>query len=191
MRKPNCGITELCRERGGGWERGHPARVEREARIMIETKATSEYSAVREVGAGFIDLSSRGRILVSGSEAVMFLNGLVTNDMKTLALNSWMPAAFANVQGRLLAVVRILHREDGFLIDTESVTREKVLGLLDRFTLAGDFGVTDLTSKTACVSVQGPRASETMKSALGEEAASVERGAVAQIKLGNRSEERR
>jgi aminomethyltransferase len=152
---------------------------------MIETKATSEYSAVREVGAGFIDLSSRGRILVSGSEAVMFLNGLVTNDMKTLALNSWMPAAFANVQGRLLAVVRILHREDGFLIDTESVTREKVLGLLDRFTLAGDFRVTDLTSKTACVSVQGPRASKIVKSALGDEAASVERRAIAQIKLGN------
>ena len=44
-----------------------------------------EYAAVREAGAGLIDLSSRGRLLVSGSEAVQFLNGLITNDMKTLA----------------------------------------------------------------------------------------------------------
>jgi glycine cleavage system aminomethyltransferase T len=36
----------------------------------------TEYHAVRDGGAGVIDLSSRGRILVSGSEAVMFLNGL-------------------------------------------------------------------------------------------------------------------
>jgi len=68
--------------------------------------ASSDYSAVREGRAGLIDLSPRGRILVNGSEAVMFLNGLITNDMKTLAANSWMRAAFPNVQGRLLAIVR-------------------------------------------------------------------------------------
>ena len=62
-----------------------------------------EYAVVRERGAGLIDLSSRGRFLVSGSEAVPFLNGLITNDMKTLDENRWMPAAFPNVQGRLLA----------------------------------------------------------------------------------------
>src|SRR5207302_6991900 len=88
-----------------------------------------EYAAVRDGGAGLIDLSSRGRILVSGADAVMFLNGLITNDMKTLAMNSWMPAVFPNVQGRLLAAVRVIHRADGFLIDTEAATHETVLKL--------------------------------------------------------------
>jgi aminomethyltransferase len=135
---------------------------------MIETIALQEYSAVRDGGAGVIDLSSRGRLLVSGSEAVMFLNGLITNDMKTLALNSWMPAVFPNVQGRLLAAVRIIHREDGFLIDTEGPTFETVAKLLERFTLAGDFRVTDLTSETAMLSLQGTNAPEVMLKALGE-----------------------
>src|SRR5262245_9843538 len=122
---------------------------------MTSLKSSPDYSAVRKGGAGLFDFSSRGRILVSGSEAVMFLNGLITNDMKTLQLNSWMPAAFPNVQGRLLAAVRILHRADGFLIDTETATRAKVMQLLDRFTLAGDFRVADLSDQTAMVSVQG------------------------------------
>src|ERR671914_312128 len=61
-----------------------------------------EYAAIRERGAGIIDLSARGRFQVSGSEAVPFLNGLITNDMKTLAENRWMPAAFPNVHGRLI-----------------------------------------------------------------------------------------
>jgi folate-binding protein YgfZ len=129
----------------------------------------SEYSAVRDGGAGLIDLSSRGRILVSGSEAVMFLNGLITNDMKTLAANSWMLAAFPNVQGRLLAVVRILNREDGFLIDTEEATHQKVVHLLDRFTLAGDFRVTDLTAQTACYSLQGSESARMLSQVLAAE----------------------
>src|ERR1700730_17889075 len=121
---------------------------------MTKEISMAEYSAVRHGGAGLIDLSSRGRLLVGGSEAVMFLNGLITNDMKTLTVNSWMPAVFPNVQGRLLAAVRIIHREDGFLIDTEGPTFETVAKLLERFTLAGDFRVTDLTGETAMLSVE-------------------------------------
>src|SRR5436853_7546380 len=113
---------------------------------MTKEISMAEYSIVRDGGAGVIDLSSRGRLLVSGSEAVMFLNGLITNDMKTLALSSWMPAVFPNVQGRLIASVRIILRDDGFLIDTESATLETVAKLLERFSLSGDFRVTNLTS---------------------------------------------
>jgi folate-binding protein YgfZ len=145
---------------------------------MMEAAAkfsSDEYSAVRDGGAGLIDLSARGRILVSGSEAVMFLNGLITNDIKTLKLNSWMPAAFANVQGRLLAAVRIIHREDGFLIDTEDSTREAVMKLIERFTLAGDFKVAELTDETAELSVQGAAAAEVLGKVVGAKAAELER----------------
>src|SRR5215210_1595709 len=84
------------------------------------TDASAEYVAVREEGAGLIDLSSRGRIEVGGSEAVQFLNGLITNDVKTLSENAWMPAVFPNTQGRILASARVLRRNDSFLFDTEA-----------------------------------------------------------------------
>lgn len=141
-----------------------------------------EYAAVRESGAGLVDLSARGRILVSGSEAVPFLNGLITNDMKTLAENSWMPAAFPNVQGRLIASVRVIRLKDEgtdrnicptFLIDTEPATHERVLKTIERFTLAGDFRASDITSETALVSVQGKKAAGVVRSVLGEEVASL------------------
>jgi folate-binding protein YgfZ len=135
---------------------------------LNQKTGNSDYSAVREGRAGLIDLTPRGRILVSGSEAVMFLNGLITNDMKLLAVDSWMRAAFPNVQGRLLAVVRILNRADGFLIDTEAATHDKVVQLLARFTLAGDFQVTDLTDQTACYSVQGSASAEIMHQLFGD-----------------------
>jgi folate-binding protein YgfZ len=147
------------------------------------TQTQSAYSAVRAGGAGLIDLSSRGRILVSGSDTVMFLNGLVTNDVKSLSINSWIPAAFANVQGRLMASVRIIHRADGFLIDTEPETREKVFKLLERFTLAGDFQVQDLTNETATLSLQGKGAVNLLRSEFGFDPA-FERGATFPVPNG-------
>ena len=148
---------------------------------MAVTKSSDDYRAVRYEGAGLIDLSSRrGRILVSGRDAAMFLNGLVTNDVKNLASGSWIPAVFANVQGRLIAAVRIIHRDDGFLIDTETVTRDKVVDLLSRFTLAGDFRVTDLTEELGTLSLQGKKAAEFLGSVLGEAAAALDRGRVIQ-----------
>ena len=68
--------------------------------------------------------------------------------MKTIEENRWMPAAFPNVQGRLIAGVRVVRKPDNatgkkpvpvFLIDTEPATREAVLKTIERFTLAGDF----------------------------------------------------
>jgi folate-binding protein YgfZ len=157
--------------------------------LSMTTEATpQEYTAVRDGGAGVIDLSARGRLLVSGSEAVMFLNGLITNDMKTLAVNSWMPAVFPNVQGRLLAAVRIIHREDGFLIDTEQPTLETVAKLLARFTLAGDFRVTDLTRETSMISVQGQKAADVVRAAVGDDAAPIERETISNVNLASGAE---
>jgi glycine cleavage system aminomethyltransferase T len=104
-----------------------------------------EYAAVREGGAGLIDLSSRGRLLVNGSEAVQFLNGLITNDMKTLVENQWMAAVFPNVQGRLIASVRVIHRPDGYLIDTEPQPRGGCCKMVAD-SPGRHFRVTDLTA---------------------------------------------
>ena len=129
----------------------------------------TEYEAVRDGGAGLIDLSAaRGRIRVSGSEATMFLNGLITNDVKNLAQNRWMPAVFPTVQGRLIGVVRvILGSGPELLIDTESSSHEAVLKTISRFTLAGDFKVADVSSETALLTLQGQGATEILQKVFG------------------------
>jgi len=162
-----------------------------------------EYAAVRESGAGLIDLSPRGRILVSGSEAVQFLNGLITNDMKPLEVNSWMAAAFPNVQGRLIASVRVIrlpdegtdqitsaevshrrNREDArptFLIDTEAATHASVLKTIERFTLAGDFRVRDITGQSVQLTVQGRKAAGIVRAVLGDSANGLEKNTACQL----------
>jgi folate-binding protein YgfZ len=66
-----------------------------------------------------------------------------------------MNAAFPNAQGRLLAVVKVWKMDGKFYFDTEDKTYETVLKNLERFTLAGDFKVADLSREFVCFSVQG------------------------------------
>jgi folate-binding protein YgfZ len=146
------------------------------------TEIMSEYKAVREGGAGLIDLSSRGRIRVSGSEATMFLNGLITNDMKTLAENRWMPAAFPTVQGRLIAAVRVAHANAAFLIDSDAESHEAVLKTVSRFTLAGDFHVSDVTAETALLTIQGKRAREVVERVFETSISDLPRDGVVELK---------
>lgn len=139
----------------------------------IRTDSLNGYTAVRNGGAGIIDLSARGRLRVGGSEAVQFLNGLITNDMKTLNEHCWMPAVFPNVQGRLIAAVRVIRlaneseKNPIFLLDTEEATHQAVLRAIERFTMAGDFRVTDITADTEMFSIQGAAAAKLLSEVFG------------------------
>ena len=152
--------------------------------MAAAVESQAEYEAVRGGGAGLFDLSARGRVEVSGGEAVMFLNGMLTNDVAKLEEGAWMHAAFPNPQGRLLASVRVLRRGGAFLFDTEATTYPAVLKHLERFTFAGDFSVRDLTAETVILSVQGARASEFVGAALGAGAAATTRGRVTLAPFG-------
>ena len=159
--------------------------VEREGCVVPASfgDAGAEYEAVRG-GAGLFDLSSRGRVEVSGAEAVQFLNGMVTNDVARLEDGAWMHAAFPNPQGRLVAAARALRRGGAFIFDTEAATYARLLKTLERFTLAGDFRVRDLTAETITLSVQGPRAREVVRAALGGGAADTARGLASTFAFG-------
>lgn len=150
---------------------------------MKETSAG--YEAVRDGGAGLIDLSSRGRLRVSGSEATMFLNGLITNDMKSLAEHRWMKAAFPTVQGRLIGAVRVVRLKDSFLIDTEAESHQAVSQAVLRFTLAGDFHVSDLTSETVQLTIQGKSAAAVVEKVFETTVAELPPNGVVELKWQN------
>jgi len=114
------------------------------------------YDRIRSGGAGFYE-KPRGLIAVWGSEAVQFLDGLITNNVKKLEDGEQMLAAFPNVQGRLLAVVHVHRVDNRYLFETEQITREKIFQHLFRFTYAGDFFVEDLSEAYSAFEIFGPK----------------------------------
>lgn len=118
----------------------------------MNSKDRLHFNHIRSGGTAFY-LQSRGLISVHGGEAVQFLDGLITNDVKTLEDGAQMTAAFPDAKGRLIAVVRVVRQGDRFLFETEEATRAKVYDSLFRFTMAGDFFVEDLSDSYQFISV--------------------------------------
>lgn len=112
----------------------------------MDEVSENAYEHIRSGGLGFYE-QPRGLIAVWGAEAVQFLDGLITNNVKTLGDGEQMLAAFPNAQGRLLAVVRMLRQGNRFLFETEEATRERLFQNLFRFTFAGEFFVEELSEK--------------------------------------------
>jgi folate-binding protein YgfZ len=110
------------------------------------------YNFIRTGGTGYYT-ETRGLIAVRGGEAVQFLDGMITNDMKTLVDGGRILAAFPDAKGRLIAVVRIVRQGERFLIETEEATHQKVHDNLMRFTMAGDFFVEDLSEEYSYIKV--------------------------------------
>ena len=125
-----------------------------------------EYDALRE-SAALLDFSPAGKLEVSGKNAVQFVNGLVTNDVKALQVGEGVLAAFLNVQGKVVALGRFYQTGTGLLIETEPERREVIFKNLSRFVPAGDFSVNDASGNYALLSLQGPRAALLLASFAG------------------------
>ena len=101
------------------------------------------------------DLSGRGRIKVTGEDRARLLHAMTTNHVQDLQPGQGHYAFFLNAQGRIQADVYILCFPDHFLLDTEPDTRLTVYEHLDRFIIADDVTLDDVTDSTFCLSLDG------------------------------------
>jgi aminomethyltransferase len=126
---------------------------------------TSGYRALRE-SAAWLDLSGRGKVLASGQDRARLLHAMTTNHVEGLAETSGCYAFFLNAQGRILGDVNLFRMLDHFLLDTEPETAAKLREHLDRYIIADDVTLEDVTAATATIAVEGPRAADLL-AALG------------------------
>jgi folate-binding protein YgfZ len=141
------------------------------------------YDALRE-DAGLLDFSTAAKLNVSGKNAVQFLNGLVSNDVKTLEAGDGVLAAFPTLQGRLLALARIYNTGSQLLLELDSINREKIYQNLARFVPAGDFFVNDVSDQFALLSLQGPRAADAIERFTGQPFAHPEVRRISERQIG-------
>src|SRR5258706_13325990 len=115
------------------------------------------YDALRSTAA-WLDLSSRGKIVVTGEDRARLLHAMTTNQIQQLQPGEGCYAFFLNAQGRILADANVFCRQDDFLLDVEPETREPLLQHLDKFIIADDVTLDDATSRMATLDLEGPEA---------------------------------
>ena len=115
-----------------------------------------EHAAVREA-AGLLDMSLMAKFLVQGPGAAAVLSRLSANDV-TAGLGRLVYTQWLNEAGGIVADVTVTWLEpDKFLVIASDLIHRRIEPLIRRATGPGEFlTVTDVTSGTTLLSVQGP-----------------------------------
>lgn len=128
------------------------------------TSPQDEYAVVCEK-AGLIDLSFRTQVKFTGEDRIDFLQGMLSNDVKALRPGDGCPATLLTEQGRIVADLRVYAEESAILLDLDARIKEKTIEALDRFIIADDVEIEDLSAHRVTLAVQGPTAAEVLTAA--------------------------
>lgn len=107
------------------------------------------YASLLAGETAWINLSARAKWRLSGADRVRYLNGQVTNDVRTASLQNALHACVTNVKGRVEGDVFIHVSEDGqsLLLDAEAGLRDALGIRLERYIIADDAVLEDLTEE--------------------------------------------
>jgi folate-binding protein YgfZ len=123
-----------------------------------------DYGFLHE-SAAVIDLSSRSRLCVAGEDRVRFLNGQVTNHVKDLKAGEGCYAALVNAKGKMQSDLNIYCLPDELLLDFEPGLTQTVAQRLEKYVIADDVQIVDVSANYGMLTVQGPKSSEIIQAA--------------------------
>ena len=151
-----------------------------EAEVLGET----EGFVVLRQGAALSRLDDRSLLLVRGEDRGSFLQGMLSNEVATLAAGAGTPALLLTEQGRVVADLRVYVRDDEVLLDVPSGRRDDVRAALERFIVADDVEIDDRPE--VGLALRGPRSVEVVAKALGADSCVEGEATHASVRLADR-----
>jgi tRNA-modifying protein YgfZ len=116
----------------------------------------TEQLEVLHHGAGLVDRSNRGFVLVTGDDARSFLQALVSADLDPLPSGSGALSLLLTPQGKLDVAFRLLVVGDEVWLDSDPGLGAQLKTSLDRFRIRVKAEVVDRSDEWAMVSLIGP-----------------------------------
>ena len=95
----------------------------------------------------FFDLSGRAKLRISGTDRLRFLNGQITNDLLKASETSAIEACVLNAKGKTDAHIFVSVLGDCFFADAEPDLRETLKARLERYVIADDVQIEDVTDE--------------------------------------------
>ncbi len=108
--------------------------------------------------AGVSDLGCRGKILVTGSDRLRWLNGMVSNAVQSLPEGQGNYSFLLSVQGRIQGDCYVYRRAADLLLDTSIDQVPALMRHLEHFVIMDDVELADVSRQWTALSLAGPRA---------------------------------
>jgi tRNA-modifying protein YgfZ len=97
----------------------------------------------------FLDLSGRAKFRITGMDRLRFLNGQITNDLRKANETSAIEACVLNAKGKIDAHIFVSVSGECFLVDAEPELRETLRTRLERYVIADDVQIEDITDQSS------------------------------------------
>jgi len=114
-----------------------------------------EFGTLRR-DCGVYDLGFREKISLTGADRQRWLNGMVTNNIRDLAVGRGAYAFLLNPQGRILGDLYVYNRGESILVDTDADQLEKMIATFDHYIIMDDVVMTKLGEHMTSLGVAGP-----------------------------------
>jgi folate-binding protein YgfZ len=108
----------------------------------------------------FVDLSARVKLRVTGADRERFLNGQLTNDVRKATDTDAIAACVLSAKGKLNAVVFLSLDAESFILDSDPELRESLLPRLERYIIADDVQIEDVTERLSIFHLLGSTSPE-------------------------------
>ena len=118
----------------------------------------------------FLDLSERAKFQITGTDRVRFLNGQVTNDLRKATEKVAIEACVLNAKGKMNAHIFVSAPSECFSVDAEQELRETLRTRLERYVIADDVQIEDVTDQFSLFHV------------LSEESPTLEHGRIVSVR---------
>jgi tRNA-modifying protein YgfZ len=103
----------------------------------------------------FFDLSPRVKLRITGADALRFLNGQISNDLRKATPDFAIQASVLSAKGKLNANVFISAEADSFVLDADPEVREELPARIERYIIADDVQIEDVTDRFAIFHITG------------------------------------
>src|SRR5436190_22024957 len=95
----------------------------------------------------FVDLSERAKLRVTGSDRFRFINGQITNDLRKASETISIEACVLSAKGKTDAHIYVREFGESFLMDAEKTLRKTLRARLERYVIADDVEIEDITDE--------------------------------------------
>jgi tRNA-modifying protein YgfZ len=96
---------------------------------------------------GLVDLSDNVKVRLTGPDALRYLNGQVSNDVRRIADGGSLAACLCTHKGKLEALVTVSRLGDAFLISADAALRDFLPLRLEKYLIADDATLEDVTEE--------------------------------------------
>ena len=148
--------------------------------------AKSELAAIASSNV-LCDLNHLGLLEISGADAVTFLQGQVTNDVKLLSGTNAHYSAYCNPKGRMLALFLAFAHDDHLHLQFNRALLEPIMKRLKMYVMRSKVEIKDVSECIIKFGINGPEASSILASSFAKiptqdyELISLENGAVLKL----------